>query len=79
MTEHDDVVICTACLRKDQKDEPKRRGFSLRWLFRFVMGGAGFIFCWIIFIWIGQFLLAIPAEFHEANLWEVGFLERGMD
>lgn len=79
VTEHDDVVICTSCLRKQDRTETKPSRFSLRWLVRLTMGGAGFIFCWIIFIWIGRILLAFPAEFHEADMWQVGFWERGMD
>jgi len=79
VTEHDDLVICTSCLRRERKDAPEKSGFSLRWMFRLFLGGAGFIFCWIIFIWIGRALLSVPTEVHEAKAWKVQFWERGMD
>ncbi|MBG85306.1 MAG: rhomboid family protein [Verrucomicrobiales bacterium] len=74
VTEHDDVVICTACL-KSQTEISEEKKLQIRGLFRFVSGVMGFVFCWVIFIWVGQMLLAAPSEFHDADLWQRGFFD----
>lgn len=75
ITEHDEIVICTGCLKQQTtKSEPqgKRTGVLLRGL----AGMAGTLLCWICFIWVSKILLAIPSAFHEGSLWKVGFWER---
>ena len=68
VTEHDDRVICAACLRKitgaDKKDH--RRWRSLGVLASLCMG---VLVVWITFFWLGKTLLAIPTSFHDGTLW----------
>lgn len=75
VTEHEDAVICTACLKRQIKRE-KRRGFGLGPLLRMGLGMAGAALSWLYFCWMGRFLLAIPSPFHEGTLWSIGFWDK---
>lgn len=75
ITEHEDRVICSACLRKlTRVPLLQRRGFA--GLLR--MGGCffGFLAAWFFFYLIGESLLALPASFHEGTLWRVNWLDK---
>jgi hypothetical protein len=69
ITEHDDRVICAACLQKLARVPLlKRRGFTMalqlgQWLM-------GVVMCWFFFYTIGEILLSLPSSFHEATLWQ---------
>ncbi len=75
VTEHDDIVICTACLKKQTLDQEKQ-GWSLGFILRGFAGLVGAVLCWICFLWVGKILLAIPSEFHDGELWRVGFMDK---
>jgi hypothetical protein len=68
VTEHDDRVICAACLRKLTRPDSTRR-------FRLVqLGAAGQCLCgvltaWLFFHLVGRILLAIPDSFHQGVAW----------
>ena len=68
ITEHDDRVICAACLRKlTRVPLLQRRGFA-----GVIRGGQcllGLLAAWFFFYVIGEILLALPSSFHEATLW----------
>ena len=69
ITEHEDRVICAACLRKlTRVPLLQRRGFAS------VIRGAqclvGLVAAWFFFYLIGEILLALPSAFHEATLWQ---------
>lgn len=69
ITEHDDQVICAACLKKTiQRETTSRRNFSSLNL------GMGWILsvgvAWATFYSIGRILLAIPTTFHDGSLWQ---------
>jgi len=70
VTEHDDRVICTACLRKLARVPLlQRRGVvnlsrALRVLF-------GCFLAWFFFYLVGEGLMSLPASFHEGTLWRV--------
>ena len=75
VTEHDDTVICTTCLKRQTK-QVKRDGFGIGPLIRAAAGLAGTVLCWLCFFWVGRILLAIPSKFHEGSLWQIGFWDQ---
>jgi len=68
ITEHNDRVICAACLRKISGDKGVVRhpwrvlGISAAFC-------AGIFFAWIAFYAMGKALIAIPTSFHDGTLW----------
>jgi len=75
ITEHEDRVICAACLQKLARVPLlKRRGFI--GLLRACQFLAGLLAAWIFFYLIGESLLALPASFHEGTLWKSASLEK---
>ena len=75
ITEHDDRVVCAACLKKlAQVPLTKRRGFV--GLIRTVQCAAGILVAWFFFFVIGESLLRLPASFHEGTLWQVPWVDK---
>src|SRR5260370_40731650 len=71
ITEHEDRVICAACLRKLARVPLlKRRGFA--GVLRVSQCALGLLAAWFFFYLIGEGLLAMPASFHEKTLWDSG-------
>jgi hypothetical protein len=70
ITEHEDRVICAACLRKLAARPPRRRRV-FAWVFRFGQCALGVMVLWFFFYLVGEQLLAIPASFHEGTVWQV--------
>ena len=69
ITEHEDRVVCSSCLRKlTATVEKKRRNFAP--LGRAAATATGLLIAWIFFFLIGRMLVNIPAKFHEGTLWE---------
>ncbi len=68
ITEHEDRVLCAACLRKLARVPLlQRRGFaSARRLLECLLGLA---MVWFFFYLLGECLLALPTPFHEGTLW----------
>ena len=75
VTEHDDRLICAACLRKTARVPLlQRRGFArtlqaLRCVLSVVM-------LWFVFYLIGEGLSSLPDKFHEGSLWRIRWFER---
>ncbi|MDB6029741.1 MAG: rhomboid family protein [Verrucomicrobiales bacterium] len=69
ISEHDDRVICAACLKKEASvaAAPVR---SYLWLWRLAQATAGLVTVWLFFYILGQVLLSIPSSFHEGTLWK---------
>ena len=75
VTEHDDRVLCTACLKKLTKSlGGTRRGFA--GLLRFLQCAAGIVIAWFFFFLIGERLMQLSDSFHEGEVWQVPWLER---
>lgn len=72
ITEHDDRVICASCLRKLARPTGERKNPALV-LKQIVLFLGGILTMWLFFYWAGQILLLIPAEFHDASLWQNSF------
>src|SRR5437867_12018246 len=72
VTEHDDRVICAACLRK-LAHQPllKRPAFAAA--LRAMQCALGLFVAWFFFYLIGTGLLALPNSFHEGTLWQVNW------
>jgi hypothetical protein len=74
ITEHDDRVICAACLKKlAQAPLLKRPAFA--GLVRALQCVIGIFTVWFFFHLMAELLLKLPADFHEGTLWQVS----GMD
>ena len=68
VTEHDDRVVCAACLRKLAPAGTRGRG--ARDTARLVVHGiTSLILLWILFYALGHMLMALPTTFHEGALW----------
>jgi len=73
VVEHEDRVLCAACLRRLATATTAKR----HWLRPLLRAGAalcGFLALWLLFHLGGQLLLAIPSTFHEGTLWQKPWL-----
>jgi hypothetical protein len=68
ITEHDDRVVCAACLSKSAGSQGGRVGLRRR-LTRAVQFSLAFALIWLCFHCLGQALLSIPVDFHDGTLW----------
>jgi hypothetical protein len=68
VTEHDDRLICAACLRKISTVRGTPR-HPFRALGRAILSVAGLLTATLFFYWLGQILLKIPTPFHDGTLW----------
>jgi hypothetical protein len=68
VTEHDDRVICAACLRRTLAPAAGRQPILQRvmLLAHFCLG---FMALWMLAYYLGRMLLLLPDSFHEGNLW----------
>jgi hypothetical protein len=68
ITEHDDRIICSACLKKlTAKPEKPRRNYAP--LARVLAAFAGFIISWMFFFFVGRVLADLPSSFHDSAVW----------
>jgi len=73
ITEHDDRVICSSCLRKlTVRTETKRR--NLAPLVRIALACGGLVVAWMFFFVIGRLLVNIPTKFHEGTVFQRDWL-----
>jgi len=74
ITEHEDRVICAACLtRLARIPLLRRRGFA--GLIRTGECLIGLMAAWLFFYLLGEILLSLPTAFHEGTLWKTNWLE----
>lgn len=68
VTEHEDRVLCAACIGKQNgKSNTGRQKFrGLKSLF---LLGFGFALLFLVFYYAGVALMMIPSEFHKGGLW----------
>lgn len=69
ITEHEDRVLCAACLGK-LSAAPKSKRKRLALITRFVQSAIGIWLIWIFFYYMARILLSIPSSFHEGTLWQ---------
>lgn len=72
VTEHEDKVLCAACLRNKTiaAVSGQSRLDRLALVVHFLLGG---LLLWVFFYYLGQILLSLPSSFHEGTLWEMGW------
>ena len=75
ITEHDDRVVCAACLKKLTR-QPLARTATLARLLRLAQCAFGILIAWFFFFLIGESLLKLPATFHEGTLWRVPWMDK---
>ena len=72
ITEHEDRVLCAACLKKSQ---PSKK-LKLSALGSFIKTGQflfGVVLIWLFFHYLGQALLLLPTSFHDGTIWPSGW------
>ncbi len=74
VTEHDERLLCAACLRASvpARSLPRR---SLARLLRAGQLALGVIAAWFFFYLVGEALVALPTTFHEGALWSASATE----
>ena len=76
ITEHDERVICAACLAKlTRPAEVKAARFRLAAVRPWATALSGLIVVWLCFYLIGRMLVAIPSDFHASSLWSGSLFE----
>jgi hypothetical protein len=75
ITEHDDRVICAACLKKLAR-VPLLKRPAFAGLLRAGQCALGVFMAWFFFHLVAELLLKLPADFHEGTLWEAGWMDR---
>lgn len=75
ITEHDDRVLCTACLKKLSR-RPLAQRFAFAKIFHLVLCAFGVLMAWFFFFLIGEGLLKGSDSFHEGTLWQVHWIDK---
>ena len=74
ITEHDDRLICAACLLKLAKVPFTRRGGFVAVL-RVAQATGGVFLLLVFFYVLGQALLSIPSSFHDGTVWKPSWID----
>jgi hypothetical protein len=69
ITEHEDRVLCTACLDRLMESDSNRRAIKRGKLVKAGQLMLGVFLLWMCFYYFGQMLLLLPTAFHEGTLW----------
>lgn len=69
VTEHDDRVICAACLKKLAR-VPFTRRSGFVGVVRALQLAFGLFVLILFFYLLGQTLLAVPSSFHDGTVWK---------
>jgi hypothetical protein len=75
ITEHEDRVVCSACLKKLARVPLTKRPAFTKFL-KIAQCAAGIVVAWFFFFLIGDALLKIPASFHEGTLWQADWIDK---
>jgi hypothetical protein len=74
ITEHEDRVICAACLKRIAKKSGARR-VRFTGLVRALQCALGVLIAWLFFYFGGRLLAKIPSQYHEGALWKAKVLD----
>jgi len=77
IAEHEDRVICAACLRKLGRSAQRRERRVWRATLLLGRAVAGLMVAWFFFYLVGEALLRLPTSFHEGTLWQSHWFEGG--
>ncbi len=73
VTEHEERVVCAACLRKLVKPPfTQRSGFVA--LARAAQFAVGLFTVWLFFYLLGALLVSLPDSFHQGTVWRADWL-----
>ena len=75
ITEHEDRVICAACLAKLAR-VPLLRRPAIVGFFHLCECAFGVLIIWFFFYVVGESLARIPTSFHEGTLWKVHWFDK---
>lgn len=75
ITEHEDRVVCSACLKKLAHVPLARRPAFIK-ILRVAQCAASIVAAWFFFFLIGDLLLKIPTSFHEGTLWQAHWFDK---
>ena len=75
ITEHDDRVICSACLKKLARVPLLKRPLFVR-VWRASQCLFGIFIAWFFFYFVAASLVKLPTSFHEGTLWHVDWLDQ---
>ena len=75
ITEHDDRVLCTACLKKLVR-VPLTQRAAFANLIRICQCALGILVVWFFFFVIGEHLSRTPDSFHKESLWRVPWIDQ---
>jgi hypothetical protein len=75
ITEHDDRVICAACLARITR-KPLTQRLALVKVLWLTQAVVGFLVVWYFFFLFGESLLKLPNSFHEGTLWQVNWVNQ---
>jgi hypothetical protein len=74
VTEHDDRLMCAACITTAAPQVAKPR-CTWRLVAALAQAALGFVIIWLGFFLIGQTLLEAPSQFHEGTVWQENWLD----
>ena len=74
ITEHDERVICAACLAQVVQAPSARRGRFTPMLRAIQLLGGVFLL-WLFFYGLGQILLTVPGSFHDGTIWKPSWID----
>ena len=75
VTEHDDRVICAACLKHLTRGATSQRRVLVQIAQSFQCLTAGLLL-WFLFYLVGAGLAALPDSFHGGTLWKQNWFEQ---
>jgi hypothetical protein len=68
VTEHEDRLICAACLRVLAAARPEKRGFGRA--AGVLTALTGLLLAWLFFYYAGRVLILVPSAVHEGTEWQ---------
>src|SRR5690349_3805467 len=66
--EHDGKLLCSACLARSTAAHEKRK-HRLVVIRRAASTTAGVLMLWLVFYWVGLWILKMPPDFHDGTVW----------
>jgi uncharacterized paraquat-inducible protein A len=75
ITEHEDRVVCAACLKK-LTHRPLGQRFPFARILWIAQCLFGLLIAWYFFFLIGDALLKLPDSFHEGTLWKAHWINQ---
>lgn len=75
VTEHEDRLICSACLKKLARPPLLKQPLFMA-VRRVLQCCFGIFIAWFFFYLVGASLLSLPSSFHEGTLWQVNWFDK---